>query len=59
MTSNGVDCLISCGGNTVKLHREILCGRSKFFRAALTGGFMVRYVQTLFAGPKHCSETSG
>lgn len=43
MTGNFADCLVSCGGSTVQLHREIICLRSKYFRAALAGGFMVCY----------------
>ncbi|KAK0653080.1 hypothetical protein B0T16DRAFT_455389 [Cercophora newfieldiana] len=33
------DCVVKCGDKEWKLHKLLLCSRSKFFKAALTGNF--------------------
>lgn len=35
------DCTVRCGKKVWRLHKIILCSRSKFFKAALTGNFEV------------------
>jgi len=38
---------ITCGGMEFKAHRAIVCPQSRFFDAALSGGFKVRLLDYL------------
>ncbi|KAK4443088.1 hypothetical protein QBC34DRAFT_386678 [Podospora aff. communis PSN243] len=45
------DCVVKCGDKEWKLHKVILCARSKFFKKALTGSFQVgKTLRFLYSG---------
>lgn len=40
-SGNFADVTVTCGDKSWKVHKIILCSRSKWFEKALTGGFKV------------------
>ncbi len=37
------DVTVICGNDVFKVHRAVICPQSNFFKAALSGGFMVSH----------------